>query len=71
MVGVPVATPVTTPVPETIVASVVLPLVQVPPVVGSLNVVVAPAQTLVVPVIADGKGLTVMVIFTAQPVLKE
>jgi hypothetical protein len=55
----PDATPVTVPVEEPIVASEALLLLQVPPDEPSLNVVVAPAQTIPVPVIDDGSGLTV------------
>lgn len=43
--------PRTVPVDE-IVAMAVFPLFQVPPVVASLSVVVAPVQTVAVPVIA-------------------
>jgi hypothetical protein len=42
-------------------------LVHVPPATASLSVVVAPAQMLVVPLIADGNGLTVTVVVAAQP----
>jgi hypothetical protein len=60
-VAVPSATPDTTP-PET-VAVPVLPLVHVPPVILGIRVVVAPAQTVVVPVRvpAIGNGFTVTV----------
>ena len=47
---VPLVTPVTTP-DEVTVAIEVLALLQVPPGVASLNVVVKPWQTVVVPVI--------------------
>jgi hypothetical protein len=47
------------PVEGPIVATVVLLLVHVPTPDGSDNVVVLPAHTVSVPVIADGKGLTV------------
>ena len=58
-------TPLTIPVEPT-VATDVVPLVQVPPVVVLLSVVVEPAHTLIVPVIADtvGNGLTVIVAIT-------
>jgi hypothetical protein len=59
MLDVPPATPVTTPVVDTTVAIVVVPLVQVPPLVASVNVVVSPWQTLVVPLMAVGSGFTV------------
>jgi hypothetical protein len=42
---VPTAIPVTIPVDEPIVAIVVLPLLQVPPVVASLKVTVDPTHT--------------------------
>ena len=66
MVAVPAATPVTVPVLPT-VATVVAVLLQAPPVVASLNPVVAPAQTIAVPVIvpADGSGLTVTTLVAA------
>jgi len=58
----PAPTPVTTPVEPT-VASEVLALLQVPPVVASPRVMVAPTHTVVGPVTvpAVGSGLTVMV----------
>jgi hypothetical protein len=62
MVAVPAATPVTTPEALT-VATEVLEEDQVPPAVTSARVVVDPAQTVVVPVIAatTGRALTVTV----------
>src|SRR5438046_2920402 len=66
MTGLPAATPVTTPVPLTTVASAVLPLVQAPP-PASLSVVAALTHKLVMPVIADGSGLTVTVVYAGQP----
>jgi hypothetical protein len=57
---VPAATPLTVPDPEPTVACAVLLLLQVPPAVPSLKVVVKPTHTLVVPVIAAGTGLTVI-----------
>ncbi len=59
MVGVPAKIPVTTPL-EFTVANDGLLLLHVPDGVPSLNVVVRPTHTLVVPVIAAGFGLTVM-----------
>jgi 1,4-dihydroxy-2-naphthoate octaprenyltransferase len=59
IMAVPAATPVTTPVAAPTVAILVAPLLHVPPVVRSLSVVLAPAQTTRVPVIADGAALTV------------
>ena len=66
MVAVPADTPVTVPVLPT-VATVVVVLLQAPPVVASLNPVVDPAQTVAVPVIvpADGNGLTVTTLVAA------
>ena len=57
---VPDNTPVTTPVPA-IVATVVVPLVHVPPVVPSVKVIVVPAQNEDEAGIADGKPFTVTV----------
>ena len=62
MVAVPGATPVTTPVPEFTVATAVLLLLQLPPLVPLLvNVVVDPTQTVAAPltVPAFGSGFTV------------
>ncbi len=50
--------PVTIPVDPTVAVAVV-PLVQVPPVVISLSVVVAPVHTVSVPLIAAGVLFTV------------
>jgi hypothetical protein len=63
MVAVPAATPVTTPEAFTVATAVLLEA-QVPPAVTSASVVVDPAQTVVVPVIAatTGKALTVTVV---------
>ena len=60
MVAVPTATPVTTPDVFTDATDVLL-LLQVPPVVPSVSVVVAPLQTVAVPLIApaEADGLTV------------
>ena len=58
IVAVPAFTPLTTPLEEPTVATDISLLLQVPP-PPSLNVVVAPAQTVVVPEIAEGNGLTV------------
>ena len=66
IVGVPAATPVTTPVALLTVASNVLLLLQLPSGVASLKLVVKPAHTLVVPVIAAGSGLTVAVLVMIQ-----
>ena len=50
------------------VATVVLLLLQMPPVVLSDNAVVAPVQTLDTPVSAPGIGFTVTVAAVMQPV---
>ena len=49
------------------VATVVTVLLHAPPVAASLNPVVAPAQTVAVPVMvpADGNGLTVTIVVAA------
>jgi hypothetical protein len=60
----PAVTPVATPVPEPIVATDVALLVQVPPAVASVNVVVTPEHTLDAPDIADGSAFTVAVLVT-------
>ena len=62
MVVVPKATPLTTPVEEPIVAIAIFAEVQTPPLAISLKIVVAPGQTVVIPVIepALGNGLTVI-----------
>ena len=60
--------PVTTPVLPTTEAIAGALLVQVPPGVTSDKVVVNPEQTLSVPSIAAGKGLTVTVVVMMQPV---
>ena len=70
IVAVPAKTPVTKPLPEPTVATVVVPLLHVPPVVASLKLVVKPAQTFKVPVIAEGNGLTVKIAVVIQPVGK-
>ena len=69
MTDAPPVTPVTTP-PAVIVATAGVALLHVPPAVALLNVVVEPAHTLVIPVIAAGNGLTVTVVVTTHPVPK-
>jgi hypothetical protein len=64
--GVPAAIPLTTPVGNT-VASNGSPLLQLPPVLPSLNVVVNPGHTLITPVITDGNGFTVIGQTALQP----
>lgn len=56
------------PVEEDIVATVVLPLVQTPPVVALLNAPDELAQIIVCPVMAAGSGFTVTVKVSLQPV---
>jgi len=68
--AVPVAIPVTIPVAGPTDAFV-LPVLHVPPVTGSLSVVVAPIQTVAVPVIGEGNGFAVNTLVTAQPVPME
>jgi hypothetical protein len=63
MVAEPGETPVTVPVDEPMVATALLLLLQVPPEVASVNVVVAPWQRTVpveAPDIAAGNGFTVI-----------
>ena len=67
MVVVPADNPVTQPDERSIVATVVLRLLHDPAVVASDNVVVPPAQTDVMPVIAAGSGFTVIVNAVKQP----
>jgi len=61
IVGIPAVTPPTIPVVAPTVASAVLLLVQVPPPGVEFKVVVSPAQTVLVPVIAVGVRLTVSI----------
>jgi hypothetical protein len=68
MVTVPAATPPIAPVPLPAVATAVLLLLQLPPAVASLSVMVSPAHTAVLPVIANGKGKTVNGDAAIQPV---
>src|ERR1043165_2201601 len=70
MVEVPKAIPLTTPVLLT-VATVTLLLLQIPPSVGSLRVVVDPSQTLATPDIAPGTVLTVTTVVVRQPEPRE
>lgn len=64
----PAVTPVTVPV-LLIVATDVVPLVQVPVVDVVDSLMVAPEQTDAGPVITPGSGFTVTVINTPQPVV--
>ena len=65
IVAVPASTPVTTPDAST--AAFVLPELQVPPGVALARAVVSPSQTVIVPVIAAGSGLTVTSAVVMQP----
>ena len=62
----PPLTPVTTPVVEPMVAIPVLLLLQAPPEVASVSVVLAPEHTDGVPDIDDGAELTVTDVVTKQ-----
>jgi hypothetical protein len=66
MPAVPPAIPVTMPEDAPIVATVVPPLVHVPPDVASLNVIVLPWQTVPTPVIGN-TVVTVNVAAATQP----
>jgi hypothetical protein len=57
MIQVPAETPVTRPVASTVAIAVLL-LLQVPPIVASFKLLVAPTQALGVPVMAAGAVLT-------------
>lgn len=52
---------------DVMVATVVLLLLQVPPVVASVSAEVAPTHIVVAPLIGDGAGLMVSVLLTVQP----
>ena len=67
MIAEPPAMPVTIPSVAPIVATPVLLLLHVPPLVALASVVVAPAHTLVVPVMAVARELTVTVVVAEQP----
>jgi hypothetical protein len=64
---VPADTPVTTPVVKSTVATDVLVLVHVPPVVALLSVVVDATQVNSVPVMEAGGGLTVTTAVARHP----
>ena len=70
IVAVPAVTPVTMPEEEPTVALVLL-LLQVPPAVASVSVIVAPSQTEELPEIDGGVGftVTVTVVVFVQPIL--
>jgi hypothetical protein len=69
IVVVPAVMPVTMPEVIPIVAMPVELLVHVPPIAASLSVVVLPMQTLVMPVMGGGGGVTVAIVAIAQPVV--
>jgi hypothetical protein len=62
----PEETPVTTP-PDDTVATPVLLLLHVPPVVASLNVVVEPIHSVAVPVIADTGAVILTMVVAVHP----
>ena len=64
----PPETPVTAPLPDPTVAMATLLLVHEPPRVASVRLVVAPAQTVAAPEMAEGVGFTVMIVVVLQPV---
>jgi len=68
IIAVPDDTPVTFPVPLTTVATVVLPLAQVPPVVPSVRVTAEPAQNGDEVEMPTGVVLTVTTVVAVQPV---
>jgi len=59
--------PVTDPDTEPTEAIMILPLLQVPPLVTSFKLIVAPEQTVAGPVIAAGEVFTVIVAILEQP----
>ncbi len=65
---VPALIPVTIPEDDPIVATPVLVLVQVPPIVVLLAVIDNPTQTLAGPVIVAGSGFTVTIVVVKHPV---
>lgn len=67
MVQVPAATPVATPVEMLTVAIDVLLLVQVPPEMEFVKVLVPPTGIDVIPAIAAGAGVTETVLTAVQP----
>ena len=66
MIAVPEDTPVTMPVGPTVATDAVA-LLHTPPKVSSFNVVDAPAQILLTPVIAAGNGLIVTIAIALHP----
>ena len=68
MLATPADTPQTMPVVLPAVATAVLLLAHVPPVVALVRVTQLPTHIVNVPVMAAGMGLTVMVVVVKQPV---
>lgn len=68
MVTTPADIPPITPVASLIVPTPGFVLLHDPPLEASLNVIVDPSHTLCGPVMADGNGVTVMVVVITQPV---
>ena len=66
MVVVPASIPLTMPLVLPMVADAILLLIQLPPAVPSLSVMVIPSHTTDGPVIAPGVELTVMVVVLVQ-----
>lgn len=69
MVAVPAARPEMLPDPSGVVATLVFPLVHVPPVTASLNVIADPWHTFPGPVMAVGVWFTVTVVIVVQPLV--
>jgi len=69
IVTTPSVMPVTVPDVEPMVATAVLLLLHTPPLVISVNVIVKPTHTLLVPPMAAGFGLTVKLVTAIQPVV--
>jgi hypothetical protein len=68
IVAPPAAIPVTTPLAVPIVATLMSLLIQLPPVVDSVNVVFSPAHTANTPPMASGSSLTVTIAIDWHPV---
>ena len=70
MVTLPGTTPDTTPVLISTVATLDVALVQVPPKVASVKIIVCDWQTFMIPPIGPGDWFTVTVVVLKQPVPK-
>jgi hypothetical protein len=68
MVAVPIDMPVTIPVANPTSATEGLLLLQVPPPVASLKVMLPPRHTVALPVTGEGNGSTIMDNVVKQPV---